>query len=251
MNILITNDDGIKSEGLVELAKAIQEKGHKITVFAPSQQNSGKSHSITLFQKIYVNKVDFPLKNCEAYEVTGTPADCVRAAMSVVGEKFDFCFSGSNIGYNAGMDIVYSGTVSAAIEANIYKIPAIAVSAEYNPDIPNLADHKVSVKVAMDVFEKVKNILKEPIVLNVNTPFVPYEKLKGLKVCKVGCSITDKYEVYENGKDKHTIELVGRNPYNNPKDTDRYFLEEGYATLTPLNYNLTSEELLEETNEIF
>ncbi|MBP2024544.1 5'/3'-nucleotidase SurE [Peptoniphilus stercorisuis] len=245
MNILLTNDDGVFAPGIAELGRQLLEKGYNVTIVAPEKQNSGKSHAITLMKKLIVKKVHIEEINLDAYSVSGTPADCVRAALEIYGNKFDYCFSGCNLGYNAGMDILYSGTVSAAIEANVFRIPSIAVSAQYNRENTN---YKTASKVAIEIFEKVHSQINDAIVLNVNAPKLEYEDLKGIKTCKIGGSVMDKYTTFkiENG---YSLELHGRNKSENKENTDRHYLENGYATVTPLLYDLTSDSLLKSLRE--
>ncbi|EFI41717.1 MULTISPECIES: 5'/3'-nucleotidase SurE [Peptoniphilus] len=240
MNILLTNDDGFFSAGIRELAKQLIFEGHNITVVAPDVENSGKSHSITLMKELKFNKVEIDGLNCNSYSVSGTPADCVRTALEVLGNDFDYCFSGCNLGYNAGMDIMYSGTVSAAIEANVFGINAIAISAEYDKIS---ADFKSAAKVAVEVFNKLSLGLKTSHVLNINVPKLSYENLNGIKICKVGCSVMDKYTTSKTD-DGYILKLHGRNKCINVEGTDRYYLERGFATVTPLIHNLTNENLV-------
>lgn len=245
MNILLTNDDGVFAPGIAELGSQLIKKGYNVTIVAPESQNSGKSHAITLMQKIYVKQVKIEGLDCDAYSVSGTPADCVRAAIEIFGNKFDYCFSGCNLGYNAGMDILYSGTVSAAIEANVFDITSIAVSAQYNRENTN---YKSASTVAIEVFEKIQDKMGETVVLNVNVPKLDYDNLSGIALCKIGGSVMDKYTTFkvQNG---YTLELHGRNDHENLENTDRYYLDNGYATVTPLLYDLTSDELLDTLKE--
>ena len=104
MNILLTNDDGVFAPGIKELGSQLLEKGYNVTIVAPEEQNSGKSHAITLMKKLYVKKVKIEGLSCNAYSVSGTPADCVRTAVELFSKEYDYCFSGCNLGYNAGMD---------------------------------------------------------------------------------------------------------------------------------------------------
>lgn len=128
MNILITNDDGIRAEGIVILARAAAAFG-KVTVVAPAHQCSAMSHQITLRNSLILEKQDFPVPGVEAYSLEGTPADCVKAALdALLTEKPDVVLSGINNGYNVGFDLVYSGTAAAATEALMNGIPAIALS---------------------------------------------------------------------------------------------------------------------------
>lgn len=247
MRILLTNDDGIMAEGLYTLAKEL-EKDYEVIIVAPEIQRSAQSHAITLFQPLVVKEVELEGLKSKAYSISGTPADCVRVAIDVLAEgPVDYVFSGINIGLNSGMDILYSGTVSAAIEANIYKIPSIAVSAEFKDGNANF---KLAAKYAKEIFENTKNKLKESnIVLNINTPYRDEEEIKGTKVCKIGGVIYDYYFMEQNEKGEKVLKLKGRRDSKIEEDTDRYYLQQGYVTITPLHYDLTSFNLLEEVRD--
>lgn len=243
MRILLTNDDGVHAEGIYTLAKEL-EKEHDVIIVAPDNQRSAQSHAITLFKPLIVKRVKLEGLKSKAYSISGTPADCVRVGLDVLSDgKTDLVFSGINIGLNAGMDILYSGTVSAAIEASIYNLPSIAVSAEY---VDGETNFDISAKYALKVFNKLKeNILDTNMVLNINTPYVEDGDLKGIKTCKIGEPIYDYYFAGENGDGERTLQVEGRKDIKLEKDTDRYYLREGYATLTPLHYDLTNFESLE------
>ncbi len=130
MNILLTNDDGIDAEGINTLAELLS-KHHNVVMVAPENQRSASSHSITIYEPIIVKQVKKSY-NVEAYSISGTPADCVKVALDkLVPDNIDIVISGINKGLNIGNDILYSGTVSAAIEGSMYKVPSIAVSAEF------------------------------------------------------------------------------------------------------------------------
>lgn len=244
MRILLTNDDGIKAEGIYALAKEL-EKEHELIIVAPEIQKSAQSHAVTISQPLVVKEVELDGLKSKAYSISGTPADCVRAGLEVlIEEPVDFVFSGINMGLNSGMDVLYSGTVSAAIEANIYGIPSIAVSAEYLNGSVNL---EVAAKYAREIFNKTKEQLEDSkIVLNINTPHREMEDIKGIKVCKIGGPIYDYYVVGENENKEKVIKLNGRKDTDPDKDTDRFYLKEGYVTITPLHYDLTNFKLLEE-----
>ena len=244
MRILLTNDDGIMAEGIYTLAKEL-EKDHELIIIAPETQRSAQSHAITLFQPLVVKEVKLEGLKSKAYSISGTPADCVRAGMEVLAEgPIDLVFSGINIGLNSGMDILYSGTVSAAIEANIYKIPSIAVSAEW---INGNVDFQIAAKYARQILESSKVKLKESnIVLNINTPYLKPEEIKGIQVCKIGGAIYDYYFMEHNEYGEKTLNLRGRKEMGVEEDTDRYYLSQGYVTVTPLHYDLTNFRLLEE-----
>ena len=128
MNILVVNDDGIRADGIICLSEMAKEFG-QVWVVAPAQQCSAMSHRITIKRKLKVVKEEFPVEGVHAYSVDGTPADCVKAGIHLImPEKPDIVFSGINHGYNAGCDIVYSGTVGAAMDALQHDIPSIAYS---------------------------------------------------------------------------------------------------------------------------
>lgn len=244
MRILLTNDDGIKAEGIYALAKEL-EKEHEVIIIAPEMQRSAQSHAVTILHPLTVKEVKLDGLKSKAYSISGTPADCVRAGLEVlIEEPVDFVFSGINMGLNSGMDILYSGTVSAAIEANIYGIPSIAVSAEFLDGTVNL---EVASKYAKEIFDKIKDQLaNSKIVLNINTPHRKEEEIKGIKVCKIGGVIYDYYVLEENENKEEIIKLNGRKDTEPDNDTDRYYLKEGYVTITPLHYDLTNFKLLEE-----
>ncbi|NLV88311.1 MAG: 5'/3'-nucleotidase SurE [Tissierellia bacterium] len=244
MRILLTNDDGIKAEGIYALAKEL-EKEHEVIIIAPEMQRSAQSHAVTILHPLTVKEVKLDGLKSKAYSISGTPADCVRAGLEVlIEEPVDFVFSGINMGLNSGMDILYSGTVSAAIEANIYGIPSIAVSAEFLDGTVNL---EVASKYAKEIFDKIKDQLaNSKIVLNINTPHRKEEEIKGIKVCKIGGVIYDYYVLEENENKEKIIKLNGRKDTEPDNDTDRYYLKEGYVTITPLHYDLTNFKLLEE-----
>ncbi|MCD7822759.1 MAG: 5'/3'-nucleotidase SurE [Oscillospiraceae bacterium] len=176
MRILVTNDDGITSAGLMELAKAAKELG-EVWVVAPATQCSAMSQRISVFGEIVIkHETDFPVEGVNAYSITGTPADCVKVAtMSILPETPDVVFSGINNGYNVGIDIMYSGTIGAAKEALVRGIPAIAFSNSMNGNFEVIREKLVPIA---------KDLLTRPIekyeLWNVNFPGCPLSELKGI-----------------------------------------------------------------------
>lgn len=243
MKILVANDDGIMAEGIYTLAKAL-EKDHDVIIVAPENQMSAQSHSITLHKPIIIKEVELEGIQSPAYSISGTPADCVRVGMEeLVTDKIDIVFSGINMGLNSGMDILYSGTVSAAIEANIYGIPSVAVSAEW---VDGKVNYEIAAKYALRLLEVIDvEKMTLPLVLNLNTPFDLHDVNKDLKVCKIGGHIYDYYLAEKNGKGERTLKVMGRRDSQLEKNTDRYYLSNGFATLTPLAYDLTNFDLIE------
>lgn len=246
MNILVTNDDGINAEGIEVLAKSLIEAGHKVIVAAPNVENSGKSHAITFKNPLMVQKVELDgLKSAKCLSVYGTPADCVRAAVHLIDEKIDFCFSGINSGYNAATNVLYSGTVSAAIEANLFGIPAIAVSAQWKK---GHSKYEAAARVALEVFDKLDNLTKVQV-LNINVPFSEYENLKGIKVCKVGKDVMSIYDITEEGEG-YNMKLKGFPEAAKGEESDINYLQENYATVSPLLYDVTNTTLINELKEL-
>ncbi|NLY09096.1 MAG: 5'/3'-nucleotidase SurE [Tissierellia bacterium] len=243
MKILITNDDGIMAPGIRELAIEIA-KAHDVTVVAPKEQRSANSHAITLFEPITIEEQSIDGFNGKAFSVAGTPADCVRLAMEgKLVENPDFVLSGINLGYNAGMDILYSGTVSAAIEANVYKIPSMAISSRY---VDGEARYDTAAKVALEILEFVQEPMKGwPLLLNVNVPYLDYEELGEMTICPVGNVIYDRYErSFADGAGPLTLSLTGRYDQVPIKGSDRDYLSQGNVTITPLIYDLTNYSLM-------
>ncbi len=246
MNILVTNDDGINAEGIEVLAKALIKEGHKVTIAAPNVENSGKSHAITFKSPLIVQDAKLEgLYDVRSLCVYGTPADCVRAAVHLLDEKFDYCFSGINSGYNTATNVLYSGTVSAAIEANLFNIPAIAVSAQW---VKGHSKFDSAAKIAMDVFNKLDDF-KKLQVLNINVPYLDYEDIEGIEVCKVGADVMSIYDISEDGEG-YNMKLKGFPKENNAKDSDIYYLGKNYATVSPLLYDVTNLTLINELKEI-
>ncbi|MGM0396117.1 MAG: 5'/3'-nucleotidase SurE [Bacillota bacterium] len=247
MKILLANDDGIMAEGIHTLAKVLEEE-HDVIIVAPETQRSAQSHAITLHKPIVIKEVELEGIKSPAYSISGTPADCVRVGMEeLADDKIDVVFSGINMGLNSGMDILYSGTVSAAIEANLYGIPSVAVSAEWTKKGLN---YEIAAKYALQILEKLETEkMGMPIVLNLNTPYDLYDEYKPIKVCKIGGPIYDYYLAEKNGNGERTLKVMGRKDASLEKNTDRYYLSKGYATLTPLSYDFTNFHLMEKVRE--
>lgn len=249
MKILITNDDGINARGIIALAKEISKK-HEIIVVAPREQKSASSHSISIHNpiKIREEKLD---ENFKAYCLVGTPADCTQAGLSLLGGDIDIVISGINRGLNCGTDILYSGTVSAAVEGAIYSVPSIAISmdVDWSKEDEDYSKAAKWISKILDVAEK--DYLKENVVLNVNVPNINEEDIKGLKVCRLGKSTyKTNYILVEENEDKVYVTKGTRNDILED-DSDLYFLSQGYVTLTPLHFDFTNFKILDEVKDIF
>ena len=175
MNILVVNDDGIKAEGIVRLAALAKTLG-KVTVVAPAHQCSGMSHHISFEKDLILKKVPFPVEDVDAYSITGTPADCVRVGISsIIEEKPDVVFSGINKGYNIGYEIMYSGTVGAAMEALVYGVPAIAFSQFKFDDFSAMETYFPEIMKELE-----KREIGDNQIWNINVPHCTAQEIQGI-----------------------------------------------------------------------
>src|SRR6478736_3993205 len=179
--ILITNDDGVSAPGIRNLVEAVKDLG-KIIVVAPDKPQSGMGHAITIGSPLRLTPVNF-FEGIEAYQCTGTPVDCVKLAVDkVLHRKPDLCLSGINHGANHSINVIYSGTMSAAVEAAIESIPSIGFSLL---DYALEADFSAARKYARIIVEQLLNSVPDKhCVLNVNIPIATPEEIKGVKICR-------------------------------------------------------------------
>ena len=240
--ILITNDDGITAPGIRNLVEAVRGLG-KIVVVAPDKPQSGMGHAITIGQPLRMNKVDI-FEGVEAWQTSGTPVDCVKLAVDkVLHGKPDLCLSGINHGANHSINVIYSGTMSAAMEASIESIPSIGfslVSHDYEADF-TAARHFIREIVS----SLLKKKMDKHLLLNVNIPAIPLELIKGVKICKQAYA---KYEEdFEERKDptgKKYYWLTGKFVnFDKGKDTDVWALENNYISMVPVQFDLTNYTL--------
>jgi len=241
--ILITNDDGVTAPGIRALVEAVKGLG-KIVVVAPDKPQSGMGHAITIGHPLRMQKVNV-FEGVEAYACSGTPVDCVKLAVDkVLHGKPDICLSGINHGANHSINVIYSGTMSAALEASIESIPSIGFSLL---DLSIEADFSAAKKFARIVVEHVlKNkSLDKHLCLNVNIPKGEDKLINGIKICRQAYA---KYEEeFDERKDPHgkryywlTGEFVN---FDKGKDTDVWALENNYVSVVPVQFDLTHYEL--------
>jgi len=242
MRVLLTNDDGIYAPGLCALYWAFCEK-HEVYIVAPDSERSAVGHAITLTDPLRVKKVRYG-SQFWGWAVSGTPADCVKlAVLELLPKPIDIVVSGINQGANVGINILYSGTVSAATEGAIYGTRAIAVS----------LDSYVSQDFcyAAHFAEKVSNwILKqdvEGVALNINVPAIPANKIKGVKFVRQSTyRFEEKFERRVDPRGNvyywQLAEKVNENASS--EGTDIYELKRNFITITPIKYNLTSKSIL-------
>ena len=242
--ILVTNDDGITAPGIRNLVEAVKDLG-KVVVVAPDKPQSGMGHAITIGVPLRLNKVHF-FDDIEAYQCTGTPVDCVKLAVDkILHHKPDICISGINHGANHSINVIYSGTMSAAVEAAIESIPSIGFSSlDYSID----ADFSAARKYARIIVEQMlKSNPDKHTVLNVNIPIAKAEDIKGVMICRQAYA---KYEEdFIERNDPHgrkyywlTGEFVN---FDEGTDTDVWALANNYISVVPVQFDLTHYALKE------
>lgn len=242
--ILVTNDDGIAAPGIRNLVEAVQELG-EIVIVAPDSPQSGMGHAITIGQPLRLYKADI-FGDIPAWQCSGTPVDCVKLARDkILHRKPDLCVSGINHGANYSINVIYSGTMSAAMEAAIEGIPSAGFSLlDFNYD----ADFTVAKMVAKTVTQRMlQKKMPEHTLLNVNIPITTREDFNGLKICR---------QAYAKWKEEfdHRIDPRGKDYYwmtgkflnmDNGTETDVQALHEGYASVVPVRFDLTDMEMKE------
>ena len=241
--ILITNDDGFSSAGIRALRAAIVAK-EKAIVIAPDAEKSAVGHGITISNPLKVKEVNFD-GEFWGYTVNGTPADCVKIAVgSILEEKPKMVISGINHGGNLGNCVIYSGTVSAALEGAILGIPSIAVSLN---DFEKL-DFSFAASFIAAFYPKVLTMnLPKGVVLNINIPAVSKSDIKGVIFTKQGgLKIIDKFEKRKDSQNNICYWMFGEVVLDsNEKNTDADCISNNYITITPVHFDLTHYETLE------
>jgi len=241
--ILITNDDGITAPGIAALIEVAKQYG-RVVVVAPDAPQSGMGHAITIGKPLRLNHVNL-FGDVEAYQCSGTPVDCVKIAVDkVLHKKPDFCFSGINHGSNSSINIIYSGTMSAAMEAAIENIPAIGFSYEdYSFD----ADFSLAQQVANEIIQKmIHHQIPQKALYNVNIPKSTIKQFKGIRVCRqANAKWNENFVERVDPTGKKYFWLTGEfQNRDKGRDTDVWALTHHYASLVPIQYDLTNHELL-------
>lgn len=240
MNILISNDDGILARGLSLLAEACSAVG-QVTVVSPDREQSATSHSLTLHRPIRATR-----RSDGAYQVDGTPTDCVLLGLdALMPERPDFVFSGVNHGPNMGEDVLYSGTVAAAMEGLAAGVPSVAISyASF--DLEHLESHLAGLKRLIRGMTAVGGFPRD-MLLNVNLPPIPADTVKGVKVTSLGNRVF--HEEIARMKDPWGREIYwiggGHATWSGGADSDFRAVRDGYISVTPLHVDLTNYDLLE------
>jgi 5'-nucleotidase len=253
VRILVTNDDGIASRGLLELAAALGAAGDVIVV-APATNMTAASRSITLQEEVLVEEIDLP-DGSVGFAVRGTPTDCVRfALLGLAGEPPDLVVSGINQGANLGDDVGYSGTVAAAVEGLFAGVPAIAVSQQplpgaraYSASERSYDYTAVAAFTARLVEQVAARGLPQGTLLNVNAPSVPAGELEGVRVTRLGRRIyRTTLELVSRASGRRQYRLYDDDPsYHREDGTDFTAIAEGCISVTPLHYDLTAHAAIE------
>ena len=243
MKILISNDDGIQALGIRTLAEVLHNE-HEVYVVAPDRERSASGHSLTLHKPLRADNVCNYINGIQAWQINGTPSDCVKLGTSnLLIEQPDIVVSGINRGPNLGTDVLYSGTVSAAMEGALMGFPAIAVSSAGFSE----GNYGIAAQFILNLLKQISNISLPPYtILNVNVPDMDSENIKGTKITRLGVR---KYnETFEqiNLGNKHYYWLKGDiMDVANSDDSDIVAIENNYISITPLHYDLTLHSSLE------
>ncbi|MCL6525216.1 MAG: 5'/3'-nucleotidase SurE [Thermoflavifilum sp.] len=241
--ILITNDDGITAPGLRYLVEAVKSLG-KVVVVAPDSPQSGMGHAITIGVPLRLYPVEI-FEGIDAYQSSGTPVDCVKLAKDKILHRApDICLSGINHGANHSINIIYSGTMSAAMEAAIEGIPSIGFSLlDYRFE----ADFSAAQQIAYRLTQQMLNTdnLPKGSLLNVNIPALPMEQIKGIKICRQAhAKWVEEFDERRDPRGEKYYWLTGRfQSLDNGQDTDVWALENGYVSVVPTHFDLTNYQL--------
>lgn len=247
--ILVTNDDSIYSKGIRALVEAMQTLG-EVLVVAPDKPQSGMGHAVTLHTPIRLQEVKRFEGVEKSYACSGTPVDCVKIARDIVlHRKPDLCVSGINHGSNSSINIIYSGTMSAAVEAAIEHIPSIGFSlCNHSADADFEAAKHYAIKIASEMLQQP---LPNGTLLNVNIPDLPLDKIKGTKVARQAIAKwEEEFEERTDPRGGKYFWLTGKFVnYDKGNDTDEWSLENGYVSVVPVQFDLTSHSTIGFINE--
>ena len=247
--ILVTNDDGIHAPGIRFLIEIMNTFGD-VVVVAPDAPQSGMGHAITINDTLYCEAIkvikDEPQKE---YSCSGTPVDCVKIAINeILKRKPDLCVSGINHGSNSSINVIYSGTMSAAVEAGTQGIAAIGFSLlDYSIE----ADFKPSEQFIKSIVSQcLSNGMPNGVVLNVNIPKLSENKINGIKICRqANGHWEEQFDKRTNPFGKDYYWLTGKFVNNDKgEDTDEWALENGYISVTPTQYDLTAYHAIKDIN---
>ncbi|MDO4782735.1 MAG: 5'/3'-nucleotidase SurE [Capnocytophaga felis] len=247
--ILVTNDDGITAPGIRCLIRIMNEIG-EVVVVAPDSPQSGMGHAVTLDATLHCEPIHIDNGIQREYTCSGTPVDCVKIARHEVLKRTpDLCVSGINHGSNSSINVIYSGTMSAAVEAGIEGVPAIGFSLlDYSWEADFEESRDFVKRIALNVL---KNGLPKGVVLNVNIPKLKREEIKGIRICrqaqarwqeKFDRRISPQGRTYYWMTGKFINEDIG-------EDTDEWALANGYVSVVPIKFDLTAYNVIEQLDK--
>lgn len=245
--ILVVNDDGITAPGIKVLLEAMQGLG-RVIVIAPDSPQSGMGHAITIGKPLRLDKINI-YDGVEMYKCSGTPVDCVKLAVNQIfkGKNPDLCVSGVNHGLNYSINVLYSGTMSAAVEGAIEGIPSIGFSLD---DFSHQADFSHCIPFLKRIAQQVlQNGLPKNTLLNVNFPHIS-QKIKGIKICRQANA--KWFEEFDQRLDPYNREYfwtTGRfEALDKGEDTDVYAIQHGYVSIVPTQFDMTAHHAIPELN---
>jgi 5'-nucleotidase len=247
--ILVTNDDGITSRGIKALVEVAKNFGD-VCVIAPDKPQSGMGHAITVHSGIIIAPAEFPGATM-AFSCSGTPADCVKLGKyHLLKQKPDICLSGINHGANMSLNVIYSGTMSAALEGALEGIPSIGISLCNNDREISMESSIRVTTIMLETF--LKNKPDNNLCLNVNIPDIPFDKMKGLRFCRQGRgNWKEYYEEHKNPEGKEYLWLTGKfeNFEKASTDTDLWALDNNYVSVVPVHGDMTNYTELKRVGE--
>jgi 5'-nucleotidase len=246
--ILVTNDDGVTAPGIRALIKAMTALG-EVVIVAPDSPQSAMGHAITISRPLRLDKIEI-YGELTAYQSSGTPADCVKLAVDkVMHRKPDLLVSGINHGSNSSINVIYSGTMSAAVEGAIEGIPSVGFSlCDFSFDADFTAAAKVAANVASNVLQ---HGLPAGTLLNVNIPKLVEKDIKGIRVCRQ--ALAKWQEKFDERLDPHGRKyywLTGQFiTFDKGEDTDEWALANNYVSVVPVHFDLTAHNSIAFINE--
>ena len=241
--IFVTNDDGYQAKGFAAAIEVAREFGRVVAV-APAEPQSGRSQAITMYDPLFLEQRRKE-EGVEVYSLTGTPVDCVKWAFDYLFEEsaVDLVISGINHGSNSAINVLYSGTMGAAIEGSFYGCPSVGLSlTTHDADAEFESAKHYAREIIASVLENPHNG-NQPLCLNVNVPNIPFEDIKGVKVCRQCRGIwREEFFPYEDPRGKPYFWLTGSYTNYEPAaaDTDEWALKEGYVAVVPVQIDMTS-----------
>jgi 5'-nucleotidase len=246
--ILVTNDDGVTAPGINALIEVMKTLGDVIVV-APDKPQSGMGHAITINSTLRIQKLNIH-EVLDEYSCTGTPVDCVKIAVNkILHRKPDLCVSGINHGSNMSINVIYSGTMSAAVEGAIESIPSIGFSlCDDSIDADFTASKKVVEVIALNVL---KNGLPKDVCLNVNIPKAKHSEIQGIKICRQArANWIEELDERKDPGGKTYFWLTGKfeNYDAGQEDTDVWALENNYVSVVPVQFDMTAHSAIQELN---